>query len=128
MEKINQLSLEIKRVLRKRPFFKDSISLQCRELKELILSSEWYSRKVDEIDLPTEMLIHYGFYQEAIDILNAILDKEPCTYDLAFINFDLGVCYFHLGDYQKAEEYFFKVMCEDEDYCDLVNSYRKKMK
>ena len=93
-----------------------------------MLSSEWYSRKVDDLDLPTEILIHYRHYKEALKILKAIVKKEYCSYDLCYVYFDMAICYFNLGKYSNAEKYFDMVVSDDEDYADIIRPYRQKLK
>ena len=127
MATINELSLEIKMVLRKQPYFQNTIKEKVAKLEKLIRDTEWCSRYIDDIDLPTELLMHYGYYQEALKLLIAATDCEPCSLDLPSYHLDMAICYFNLKDYQKAEKYFDMVASDDEDYCEYIYPYRQKL-
>ncbi len=56
-------------------------------------------------------------YQEALEVYNEIVNKNPDAY-IIFLN--IGNCYFQMEDYDKAEESYKKVLEKDSQNLDAI--------
>lgn len=128
MNNINQLSFEIKKLLDEKPVNSVFVSNKAKELEQVILNDEWYSRKCDEIDDPIEELMDHKFYKETLAIILAIKEKEFCSMDMGYYDSKAGICYFELKDYQNAELYFYKAICDDEYLADELFPYLEQLR
>ena len=93
---INDLSKEIKELLKEEYIKEELISNKVKELETMILDTNWYSRMCDEIDDPIEELMNHQLYQDALKIILAIKEKEPCSLDMGYYDSKAGICYFEL--------------------------------
>ena len=128
MEKIDQVSLEIKKLLQEETVNHKLVSNKVKDLEQAVLDANWYSRKCDEIDDPIEELMSHKFYKEALAIILAIKEKEFCSMDMGYYDSKAGICYFELKDYQNAELYFYKAICDDEDWMDELLPYIEQLR
>lgn len=111
----NALCKEVIELLKQDPIDRPLVTSKVEELKEALKKESWYSRKVDDIELPDYTLREHRFNQEALDILLIILDKEDCSDFLEDIYLSIGISYYYLGDYESAKKYLLKI--EDDDDC-----------
>ena len=125
---INDLSKEIKELLKEESIKEELISNKVKELETLILNSNWYSRMCDEIDDPIEELMNHQLYQDALKIILAIKEKEPCSLDMGYYDSKAGICYFELKDYKNAEICFYSAISDDDDYIDELVPYLEKLR
>ena len=128
MSLVDQLSLEIKKLLSEKPIKSELVFDKAKELERAILNADWYSRKCDEIDDPIEELISHKFYKEALLIIMAIKEKEPCSMDMGYYDSKAGICYFELKDFKNAELYFYKAISDDEDWADELFPYLEQLR
>lgn len=76
-----------------------------------------------------EMYLEQGKYKLALDCFNAVDTADPRlagNYKTEAVQHNIGLCYFHLGDFSKAEESFLKAIKELEarkDYSELIAPY-----
>ena len=113
---INDICLEIRNILKSDDIDETLLDSKVNLLLKTIEEEEWYSRKIDEIDYPSSELIKKKYYDYALKILFLLKDKEYCSYDMAPVDYEIGVCYFELKNYEKAYQYFIKAISDDEDF------------
>ena len=99
-----------------------------KEIIELMEASEWYSRLRDDIEWPHVELMNKGLYQEALDILRKVIEKESCNLDQGDLYVKMGICYYYLKDKDNALKYFNRAIEDDEDYVDEARPYLKELR
>lgn len=124
---INNLCKELKESLFRDDDF-SKIKELVKEIIDLMEASEWDSRQRDEIELPHVELMGKGYYQEALDILRKVIEKESCNLDQGDLYVKMGVCYYYLKDKDNALKYFNRAIEDDEDYVDEARPYLKELR
>jgi len=98
------------------------IKVEMKKAEGLLVSD-----KLKEDVKKGEIFYDEGKYEEAIEVFNMIINNFPDAY---IINLNIGNCYFKMEDYNRAEEYYLKVLEKDSKNSDSIiaigNCYSNK--
>ena len=121
---ISQRCEELRELLRDETIDDAAVTQMTDELIGLVKDAYWCSRLRDDFDWPFEELIEKGHYEETIQLIKTILDKEDCSQEQGDLHLLMGICHFHLERFEDAETEFVLAIDDDEDYADEANPYR----